>query len=312
MDNARLEYWVHEVLDRVARGTPIEDSRVELKGQWIDPYKAARRIAGHANACRGEQILWIIGADEVSGVVGASHNEFSNWYLQVQSEFDGIAPTVQDLVIDHSGATIVALCFDTSRAPFVTRNPLFGAQGGGPISLEVPWREGTAVRSARREDMLRILVPLQSIPMVELLNGRIDFVANPAGSPPIFTSQLTMYIVPQGEGQIVAPVHRCKAVFYFNTATDPWTPRHIGFRVSPSSETLAASGSELVVRGPGACLVNFSFSTTHLPTHPLTSAKAELNLGFAGLDKGIAVSCEFAPSRDNQLGLSSHEVSLPG
>jgi len=312
MDNARLEYWVHEVLDRVLRSAPIEDSRVELKRQWIDPDKAARRIAGHANACRGEQVLWIVGVDEESGVVGASHTEFSNWHSQVLSRFDGIAPSVQDLVVDHSGQTVVALCFDTSRAPFVTKNPMYNTPGGGPISFEIPWREGTAVRSARREDIIRLLVPLQTIPTVELLDGRIVLIRNPEASPPIFRAQLTAYLVPQREDQIVAPVHKFITSFRFNKVDDSWIPRHVRFVASPGSVTLSASDTELVIRGPGLCTIDFRFSMDNVPQNPLTSATAEIHWGFAGIDKTIAVSCQFAPVRENELGLSSSTVSSPG
>jgi hypothetical protein len=55
MRRAELEAWVLEVLERVEQGKPVEDSRVELKREWPDPERAARRIAGHANAARGEQ-----------------------------------------------------------------------------------------------------------------------------------------------------------------------------------------------------------------------------------------------------------------
>jgi hypothetical protein len=45
----------------------IEDDRVELKADWPDAEKAARRVAGHANASGGGSVLWIIGLDEQRG-----------------------------------------------------------------------------------------------------------------------------------------------------------------------------------------------------------------------------------------------------
>jgi hypothetical protein len=60
-----IEAWVLRVVDQVKKGQPNEDRRVELKAEWIEPpEKAARQIAGHANAARGSNILWIIGLDE--------------------------------------------------------------------------------------------------------------------------------------------------------------------------------------------------------------------------------------------------------
>ena len=41
-----------------------EDARVELKADWIDESKMARRLAGHANAANGEHVLWLFGVDE--------------------------------------------------------------------------------------------------------------------------------------------------------------------------------------------------------------------------------------------------------
>ena len=69
-----IESWALRVLERVGNRQSVEDSKVELKAKWPDPVKAARRIAGHANAARGESILWLIGADEKQGVItGANY-----------------------------------------------------------------------------------------------------------------------------------------------------------------------------------------------------------------------------------------------
>lgn len=121
MDNTRLEYWVIDVLDRVVAGDPVEDSRVELKRIWPDPDRAARRIAGHANASHGEHVLWVIGADEKEGIVGAPNMDSATWFDQIKSRFVGVTPTLHDLAIRHSEETVVALCFDTSRAPYVNK-----------------------------------------------------------------------------------------------------------------------------------------------------------------------------------------------
>ena len=68
MNSRQIESWALRVIDCVKRGQPNEDFLVELKRDWIDEAKAARRIAGHANAARGENILWLIGFDEKEGV----------------------------------------------------------------------------------------------------------------------------------------------------------------------------------------------------------------------------------------------------
>jgi hypothetical protein len=42
--------------------------------------------------------------------------------------------------------------FEVTRRPYVVRNP----QAGAAVSLEVPWREGNATRSARRSELLTV------------------------------------------------------------------------------------------------------------------------------------------------------------
>jgi len=142
-----------------------------LKAAWPDPQKAARRIAGHANAARGAEILWLIGVDEARGVVGAQANEMATWFPQVEANFDGLAPAHTDLIVPTTGQSLVAVLFETERAPFVVKNPAYGQTGGGPVELEVPWRDGTRVRSARRSEMVRLLSPLAELPSLDVETG---------------------------------------------------------------------------------------------------------------------------------------------
>lgn len=57
----------------------------------------------------------------------------------------------------NQGPTVTALVFETNRAPFVVRNKHYGQTNAGPIEREVPWREGTSIRSATRADLLMVL-----------------------------------------------------------------------------------------------------------------------------------------------------------
>src|SRR5207237_7556722 len=104
----------------------------------------------------------------------AEPQDVADWWPQVRACFDGLAPALVHLAVPTADGTVVGLLFDTTRAPFVVRNPAHGATGGGPVELEVPWRDGTAVRPARREDLVRLLVPLQQLPEVELLTCRLS------------------------------------------------------------------------------------------------------------------------------------------
>jgi hypothetical protein len=180
MNPSQIENWALSIVDRVKKKQPVEDNRVGLKSNWIDPYDAARRIAGHSNSAGGEPILWLIGVDERAGtIIGADKNEMANWWPSVRAYFNDLVPSVIDLNIPSDGITVVALLFDTNRAPFLVKNPIFGKPNGGSVSLEVPWREGTATRSATRSDLIRLLVPLGQMPTVEVLTGylRANIVA---------------------------------------------------------------------------------------------------------------------------------------
>src|SRR5271155_3156392 len=110
----QIEAWVLAILDRVNRGQRVEDSRVELKADWPDPAKAARRIAGHANASGGEAVLWVIGLDEDYGVVSVTETDLAQWRSRIAAEFDGIEPAMTDLIVPTSGGKLWALLFDTS------------------------------------------------------------------------------------------------------------------------------------------------------------------------------------------------------
>src|SRR5882672_4801480 len=139
MRSAELEGWVFALVERVRKREPVEDQRVELKREWPEHFKAARRIAAHANSARAESILWVIGIDEEVGLVGVSKEELANWWPQVQSNFDQLPPDLLlHLNVPVDDKTVVALLIDAERRPFVVKNP----KPGEGIDREVPWRDG--------------------------------------------------------------------------------------------------------------------------------------------------------------------------
>lgn len=210
-----IEYWALRIIERVESGQPSEDTRVELKSVWPDPVKSARQIAGHANSARGEPILWLIGVDEKQGVLGAKYEELTDWYAQVKTQFDGVVPAVLSVnvhVRHKTGMkTVGALLFETGGAPFVVKNQAHGQPGGGPVSLEVPWREGTGTRSAYRGDLLRILVPLQRLPTFELLEADMSVCGKDTEGGFPWALYLQVYLAPAPGSRVVIPYHRCHA-----------------------------------------------------------------------------------------------------
>ena len=162
MKPQEIEIWARDIIDSVLDGQPVEDSRVELKAKWPEAEKAAPRLGGHANASRGENILWLIGVDERnSSLTNVAATEKGDWYKAVEKYFDGFAPRLLvDVNFKISGNTIVALYFDTAtEAPFVIRSK----NGGSYPEYIVPWREGTMLRAARRENLLRLLIPVYKL-----------------------------------------------------------------------------------------------------------------------------------------------------
>ncbi len=261
----QIEAWTLDIIDRVNSNKPIEDYRVELKSEWPEPQKAARQLAGHSNAARGEPILWLIGIDEDNGVIGASHQELSNWFAAVQSEFDGVVPSMIDLNVPVNGAVIVALYFETNRAPYVIRNPLFGSERGGAISYETPWREGTSTRSARRADLIKILVPTISLPEIDILEGRLNLSEDRDGNWN-WHLNLSTYITPQIGFPCVLPFHQSEASFeivnliektaFDNVRLTPPYNRHRSgsgspFATEPDSLTIGHTQNEAIIEGPG-------------------------------------------------------------
>jgi hypothetical protein len=255
-----IEAWVLRVVDQVKRGQPNEDSRVELKSEWIEPEKAARQIAGHANAARGSTILWIIGLDEKKGVVGADYNNLANWLPAVKSSFDELAPEVFELNVPVDGKMLVALLFETDRAPYVVKNPK-----GGQVELEVPWRELTKTRTARRSDLIRLLEPLIYLPTIEIFTAEFTIypvTTNGKDRTYQYDVKIKTYITPRSRDSIFIPCHRCNLSLFLGDVTmSDWqtvrlTPP-LGAIGMAGSHTIRASDTEAIVEGPGQLKIEF-------------------------------------------------------
>jgi hypothetical protein len=120
-----------------------------------------------------------------------------------------VAPALQELAIEYHGVTIVALLFETDRAPFLVKNP-----AGGSIDWEVPWREGTKTRSVRRANLIRLLSGLTALPDVELLDASLRASPSDEKETLRWRLEFTLYISPQSD-RLVIPFHRCKAEIRF-------------------------------------------------------------------------------------------------
>ena len=251
-----IENWTLNVLHQVDSRQPNEDSRVELKADWIAPYKAARQLAGHANAARGDPILWLIGVDQQSGSVGVDHKELADWLRQVSSHFEGASPEVIDVNISFQGKTVVALFVETDHAPFVVKNPDFGTRTGVAIAYEVPWREGTTTRTATRAHLIRLLVPRLALPEIEIIDTELVLRKR---DKYYWNLKMRLYAVPQVGTLVVIPFHRCEVRVELapcGTTVDLGSvsirpPYFIMSTASrPDSLTAENTGNELLLQGP--------------------------------------------------------------
>ncbi len=208
----------------------------------------------------------------------------ANWYPRVQSCFDGLAPSVTDLIIPIQQKTVVALLFDTSRAPFVVRNVAYGTPDGGPVEREVPWREHIAIRSASREDLIQLLTPLQRLPVFEIFRG--DIIVRQRLNRPDFewNVHFGLYVIPMIPERVVIPFHHSEV-----TLEIPGTMPVVHFgniRLYPPSLSVRRieedapprgmiwnTRDEVLIDGPGGILLSASL-TAPVPLLPETDNSA--------------------------------------
>jgi hypothetical protein len=299
--NSEIEAWTLRVIEQVKRRQPCEDARVELKAAWPDDHhRAARRIAGHANASGGEHILWIIGVDEKKGVVGVAHNELANWSQKIQAHFDGLVPGMTDVNVPVGDATVVALLFNTERRPFVMR-----VQGGstGQVTREVPWREATSVRSANRDELIPMLDRLQRLPKWEPINGTLEVEPNPQplmkGNNNHWLIRLKLYVVPEGPSRITIPFHRCSGML--NSPTLRSDPRLSTITLAPydrGSVSIRGSNSELVIEGPGMVTLEADAESHYTGVLPHTDWHLAVDLHTADSQYAGTVEATFGFDHD--------------
>lgn len=156
------------------KGDNVEDSRVELKADWpTDTARAARQIAGLANASGGETVVWLIGVDEKAHELrAASPTELQNWWSAVSKRFSEVSPEMFSLVVPvpQGDSTVIALAFETSRSPY-----LVTTDGRSGVERDIPWREGNSTRSAKRSEILRTVVDQARVPQMELVKAYVTF-----------------------------------------------------------------------------------------------------------------------------------------
>lgn len=166
-----LEARVITAVDQIRSGQQVEHDFIECKRSWPQEDKA-RQLAGSLNRAAGDPVIYIIGIDEKTGdVYDVSGTDVLNWWAQIVTKFDHTPPEMARHItvpVGEGGEYVVAVAFASDRAPYVVKT------GQANPSLEVPMREGTGTRSARRDELLRILIPSVKLPHVVVLNSRLS------------------------------------------------------------------------------------------------------------------------------------------
>jgi hypothetical protein len=266
VDKAKIETRVLNLIERVKAGGPQEDTITELKSEFPEEKDGARLIAAHANAAHGEPLLWVIGLCQQRGVVPFCEVDLAKWWPAVRAEFDQQAPEIERLNVLHADGPVVALVISTDRAPYVIKNPAYGSQGGGPISFEVPYREGETTRTARRSDLLKILTPYSALPKVELLGASLGLTANTKLEQGrhwyTLEARADLYLEPLDDRRLVIPLHRCFAHCEVPLGSSPVLKSLMAAYVSSrtiDTETISMTATEIIVTGPGLLEVGASF-----------------------------------------------------
>jgi hypothetical protein len=213
-----LQGWAQEVIEKVAKKSLIEDDLIEFKRIWIKPHKAARRIAAHANAARGQDILWLIGVDPDAAdpFFELQESKPEEWFAQVKAFFvDGHSPGVRFFHVGWGDKVLYAIVFDTSEFPFLISLKRYNQEEQKPEGVaenEVPWREGTSVRSAKRTEILSLLHKLPPLPTFEVLAAKCFCAELKIGESASCRLDLKFYVMPPTGQQPVVPRHRIRCV----------------------------------------------------------------------------------------------------
>lgn len=280
---AKVEARVQEVLKNIVANRQAEKLRIELKTQWPAPeerYKTAREIAAHANAARGEPILWIIGANERQGVVsGAPRCEVENWYAPHRKHFDGeLMPQLLDtIVVPFGDISVVTLRFDTTRAPYVIKVP---HHDGCSCQYEVPYRRGNHPFSARREEMMQILVPQLDLPAIEFLD-----VGAFGHSTEYIRLHVVMYVTVPGCRRAILPRHRC-SIGYRLELDEPYCSVEPAELWDEESDGRGRLGPQLAI--DGGARIGMAGRITGNPV-PLQGRVLDVRveIGLAGADRKL-------------------------
>lgn len=197
------------------KGSEAEDDFIEFKRDWPDPLKSARQLAGACNSARGEEVIWIIGDLSGEGHVRSTLDP-ADWWPSVKARFNELPP---DLALHITvplpwGGTVAALAFNTSGAPFLVNN----SSGGSP-EREVPVRDATGTRSARRSELIAMMAPSLATARAIISAGAVTLRESRDGAR-VFNGSIHALLVPLSPEPMFLPDAWMRAAL--SPVSDEW------------------------------------------------------------------------------------------
>ena len=287
-----LEAWVRRVVSAVQAGNDYEDSLVELKFEWPEVDRFAPRLAGHANAMSGHELLWIIGLSE-GGDLRTVTRDAATWWPPLQKRFDGPAPRLdKTLHVQIGNETLTALLFEANAAPYILVNP------AGLISRWMPWREATATRAANRSEVLRVLEPVVLAPEIAVVPTGIEWLTGqPTGNDDIdWDLRLGLEIRPRSHHPVVFTSNSLqRATFVLNSHDRPTV--NFSWHTSASEPSPFARGADVVFDRPGSMeIMAFNQRTQS----PLLQPEDEITVEIEVLPVGAQIAANTTVSMVRQ------------
>ena len=311
---SEIEYRTLRYLEGAASGA----SPVTLAGgpaacfkSWPGPPRmAARRLAAHANAARGQSLLWLVGVKK-GKPTGANASGLDAWLAGVTRYFDGLAPRIKAYNVpvgrDLRGQSIqvVALSIETERAPFVIR------LAGGQRSFEVPWLDAAdgVIHSAGRLELVKLLAPLQDLPRFEVLEAELTFYHNPhaVGGKTLYRWTLdgSLYVLPSGDTRVVVPLHRCHVGVASMDGQFSSEGTDLSLTADKGSPGIRVTESAALIEGLGRVFVYGCGATGHHEIAWQEKMTVRIDLAPAGTDRAAVALAELRPEpvrESNQAG----------
>ncbi|WP_459384538.1 hypothetical protein [Arthrobacter humicola] len=285
-----LEAKVISAVDRIRGGQSAEHDLIECKRDWPQENKA-RQLAGSLNRAGGDPVIYIIGIDEKTGAVhDISGTDVLEWWGQMTPKFDQLPPEMVrhiSVPVGEGGEHVMAVAFASDRAPYLVKT------GSANPSLEVPMREGTGTRTARRDELLRLLLPAVRLPRVVVLEADLKGhytpprMGRPNGEELKCFGNLRIYIEHEGEGATTFPAHGMRGQARINgekfvlEITPPMETASVPTGTANFSFQRPSDG--VTVTGPRAVSLRLSVRSLTPDHNPLLIAANEIEIDL-GLD----------------------------